>query len=401
MTTGEHSIPMDDTSDAPGARSAADVQRELDASGDVLDIEREDLGEPIDQPYDPERIDVITRNPTISLMLSRIRRQTVDLQPDFQRLAGIWNDVNQSRLIESMLLRIPLPAFYAAETADESWAIVDGIQRLTAITRFMEPEASEFPQLKLKGLNYLPFNNYCFDDLPGRLQTRLEETEIVLHLIREGTPDEAKFNIFARLNTGGLPLTTQELRHALIPGQARELLTELADSELFQRATAGTVSRSRMADREMVLRFLAFILFEPDHYQNKDFDNFLRDAMRKINTLSSPRLEELRGRFYSAMDAAHEIFGENAFRKKYKAKAARYPINKALFEAVTVSLARRSPKQLENLTLKRDLVNKGYINLMNSDSYFDRAISVSTGDPAKVRYRFRAIDSLFAEYDGS
>ncbi|MCP2318201.1 hypothetical protein APR12_003554 [Nocardia amikacinitolerans] len=80
------------------------VHRALDGNGYVVDIEQEDLGGPIDQPYDPERIDVATRTPTINFMLSRIRRGTIDLQPDFQRNAGIWNDENQSRLIESMLV---------------------------------------------------------------------------------------------------------------------------------------------------------------------------------------------------------------------------------------------------------------------------------------------------------
>ncbi|MFD4427988.1 DUF262 domain-containing protein [Nocardia sp. NPDC058497] len=373
------------------------AERDLSAGGDPVDVEREDLGTTNGEPYDPERIDVVTKTPTISLMLSRLRRGTIDLQPDFQRIAGIWSDANQSRLIESILLRIPLPAFYAAEVAEpedsaDQWAIVDGIQRLTAIVRFVEPSPA-FPPLTLTGLNYLDFNGSRFADLPGRLQTRLEETELVLHLIRRGTPVEAKFNIFARINTGGLPLTTQELRHALIPGRARELLAELADSAEFQEATDGSVARTRMADREMVLRFLAFRLTDPAEYREKDFDRFLQEAMRRINRLADDDVEALCREFRVAMRTSQEAFGKYAFRKQYEEHASRYPVNKALFESIYVGFARQ-PGMAGRIAAKPKRFLRGFRDLLNSDRQFERSISVSTGDPASVRYRFAKIGEL-------
>lgn len=380
-------------------RDPAAIHREIGGGGETIDVEREDTGEAISEPFDPEEIDVITRNPTVHLLLSRIRNGTIDLAPDFQRNMGIWKDVNQSRLIESLLLRIPLPTFYAAEN-DDSWAIVDGIQRLTAITRFMAPETAGLSPLTLRGLDYLPYNGKSFAELPGRLQTRLEETEVVLHLIRRGTPEEVKFNIFARINTGGIPLSPQELRHALIPGQARDLLIELADSAEFQEATLGSVASGRMADREMVLRFLAFLVTGPEKYQHQDFDLFLRGAMKEINRLNLVRVGLLREDFRRAMVSAHRIFGRYAFRKRYEIDSWRYPINKALFEAVAVALARRSTESLQALVAVADEVNAGFIELMQ-DRKFERAISVSTGDVAKVRYRFGRVDDLLADFDGS
>ncbi|MGW5310562.1 DUF262 domain-containing protein [Nocardia thailandica] len=376
-----------------------DTERDLGAGGDIIDIEREDLGTADGAPYDPERIDVVTRTPTVALILSRLNRGTIDLQPDFQRIAGIWSESNQSRLIESILLRIPLPAFYAAEIPDlgegtDRWAIVDGIQRLTAIVRFMAPSA-DFPPLTLSGLNYLDFNGKRFGDLPGRLQTRLEETEIVLHLIRKGTPDEAKFNIFARLNTGGLPLTTQELRHALIPGRARELLAELAGSQVFREATDNSVAKGRMADREMVLRFLAFRITDPEKYREKDFDKFLRDSMRQINRLDDAEILRLRGEFLFAMVFAHDIFGKNAFRKQYQENAPRYPVNKALFEALSVGFARHQG-HVRRIADEPDRFAARFRALCGNDPRFDRSISVSTGDPASVRYRFAKIEQLLS-----
>lgn len=384
--------------DEPRLRPTA----ELDGSGSLSDVETEDVGDvEQDEPFDPEKIDVVTRTPTLNLMLARVRRETIDLQPDFQRTAGIWRERNQSRLIESLLLRIPLPTFYAAENADDGWAIVDGIQRLTTITRFMAPDALGLEPLVLHDLEYLPFDGARFHDLPGRLQTRLEETEIVLHLIRHGTPEKVKFNIFARINTGGMPLSAQELRHALIPGQGRELLIELAASGEFQTATLGTVRSSRMADREMVLRFAAFHLTDPTRYRHFDLDLFLREAMDQINDLSSSELDRLRRDFARAMVAAHEIFGKHAFRKRYARTGARNPINRALFETVAVALARRSDGELRRLVAVHDRVEDSFIARLENDEQFERAVSVGTGDPAKVVYRFAVVDELFSRGIGA
>jgi hypothetical protein len=320
----------------------------------------------------------------------------VDLQPDFQRQAGIWKIQARSRLIESLLLRIPLPTFYAAETDDEVWAMVDGIQRLTTIVEFIEPQAIGKEPLRLRNLEYLggEYDQATFGDLPERLQTRLRETELIVHLIRRGTPEEVKFNIFARINTGGLPLSRQELRHALIPGNGRTILREWADSETFRSATGYGVRSDRMADREMVLRFLAFVLTEPRAYTEDDFDHFLRISMGRLNRLPKKEVEELWEQFEKAMRAADNIFGAYAFRKvERKGGSRRLPINKALFEAVSVNLAAMTDGEIAILARRRRRVEKEFLDLM-SDVDFQAAISQGTGDPAKVRFRFDAIRDI-------
>jgi hypothetical protein len=377
-----------------------EVAVELDLSGRSVGVELEIPEEVIREPFDPEKIDVATRNPTVDLLLSRVRRNVLDLQPEFQRLAGIWTTQDQSRLIESMLLRIPLPTFYAAESveSDEQWVIVDGIQRLTTIARFVAPESIGASRLVLANLEYLKdYEGKGFDELPGRLQTRLLETEIVLHLIRRGTPEEVMFNIFARINTGGRPLTSQELRHALIPGPARDLLRDLAQSAEYQNATLRSVSPARMSDREMVLRFIAFRLTEPDNYLRPDFDEFLRDAMRQVNKLSQDRVSRLRDEFIKGVDAARKIFGDYAFRKRYPRQYRRNPVNKALFEAVSVNLAQRSEPELQVLFERRALVQEGLSELLFTSRDFEAAISVGTGDIAKVRRRFREVDRILKD----
>ncbi len=352
----------------------------------------------IAEPFNPDDIDVTTRSMTIDLLLSRIRSKAIDLEPDFQRRRGIWTDRQQSRLIESLLLRIPLPTLYAAEDEGEDWAIVDGIQRLTTITRFIDPDAIEETPLALTGMEYLgkSFNGKLFDDLPARLKRRLRETELVVHVIRHGTPQEVKFNIFARINTGGMPLSAQELRHALIPGKAREYLGRLAGLEAFKQATTHSIRDERMADREMVLRFLAFSMTRPEEFRAYEFDRFLGDAMRQINRLNDVDLERLEREFTRAMNNAQEIFGQDAFRKRYRETDGRFPINKALFETIAVSLANLSDIERERCISRQDEVRRRMMEAMQ-DREFDSAISQGTGDIGKVRKRFEKVSTIFKE----
>jgi Protein of unknown function DUF262 len=347
------------------------------------------------EPFDPAKIDVVTRTMTVDLLLARLRRGVLDLQPEFQRLAGVWNEEKQSKLIESLLLRIPLPTMYAAE-AGEGWAMVDGVQRMSTIARFVDPELVGMAPLKLRGLEYLPFNRAGYHDLPGGLQTRIDETELLVHLIRAGTPDAVKYNIFARLNTGGSPLTRQELRHALVPGPARELLKRLADSEEFIAATGGSVRPTRMDDREMVLRFLAFRLTDPADYPRGDLDEFFREAMQQLNTLPEHRLAQLSGEFFEAMVSAEEIFGKHAFRKVFRGSDYRAPVNKALFESESVALAGFRTWELDRLRDRSGEVLERLTDMIEEAPFF-QAISAGTGDVEKVKLRFREVERMLRQ----
>jgi hypothetical protein len=383
-----------------GTVSVADEREprvELDDEGRDAGVELEEPAGLIHEPFDPAEIDVQTRTPTVDLLMARLRRGVLDLEADFQRATGIWSDVNQSRLIESLLLRIPLPTLYAAESGEETWTIVDGIQRLSTIARFVDPDVIGVRPLKLKGLEYLDrYEGMDYAELPPNLQTRINETELIVHLIRSGTPEPVKFNIFARINTGGRPLTPQELRHALIPGRARLFLKELAGTDVFLDATQHSVSTARMADREMVLRFLAFRVTSPEDYKRGDLDAFLREAMRKINELPQAEIERLAGEFGKAMLAAVAIFGEHAFRKQFFGQDRLLPVNKALFEAISVNLAMMTAKEVSTLRDRRQQVHDEFLGMMET-ARFLQAISGGTGDVVKVRTRFAMIEEMFRE----
>jgi hypothetical protein len=346
----------------------------------------------IEQPFDPERIKVRTEPRVVEQVMSRIKHGEIDLAPDFQRLRGVWNTVRKSRLIESLLLRIPLPVFYVAADKSDNWAVVDGLQRFSTMDDFVHN------RFRLSSLEYLTqFDGLHFADLPRPMQRRINETQLLIHVIDPGTPEEVMFNIFSRINTGGVRLNGQEIRHALHKGPVRGFLKDLAETEEFHKATDGTVRKERMADRECALRFLAFMIDPWERYSTNDLDGFLGTTMNKINSMDPTDRATLKYAFVRAMSAAYEIFDNDAFRKRYSTTATRSPVSKALFETWSVNLARSSDAEIHCLINRKEDVKDRFIKLMHDDREFDVSISYSTGAPQRVEKRFEAIQSLISE----
>lgn len=370
---------------SPG--SAVDIDQD---SG--LEREREDSGE-IKRPFDPEKIKIRTVNIVVDQLVSRIGHDEIDLAPDFQRIAGIWDNKRKSRLIESLLLRIPIPVFYVAADENERWSVVDGLQRTSTIHAYVTGGYG------LTQLEYLTkLDEYYYNDLPRPMQRRISETQLVVNVIESGTPKEVMFNIFRRINTGGMMLNVQEIRHALHPGPIRDYLKNLVGTEEFLQATDNSIKTDRMADRECVLRFLAFYIEPWERYFANDLDRHLGLTIEKINAMGSSERARFLMDFKKAMRAAFRIFGNDAFRKRYSPNEKRHPISKALFEAWSVGLARRSNEDIAILVKDREGVVAGFMSLMNDDWEFDTAISYSTGDPSRIRKRFQSIDDLIERF---
>lgn len=349
-----------------------------------------------ESPFDPTLIRVETRPLTIDILISRMEEREINLSPSFQRKAGIWKDDAQSRLIESILVRIPLPAFYMDTTDEDTWVVIDGLQRLTTLYRFVITK-----ELRLSGLEFFTqLNGKNYDELPRSFQRRIRETQVTAYLITRGTPDEAKFTIFRRINTGGKPLSPQEIRHALNQGPITLLLGELAQTEEFQKAIDYGVSDERMDDRELVLRFMAFVINPYKTYTRQDLDGFLNNTMKQMNKMPDDELRKLAHSFSRTMYWAHKIFGKDAFRKRYRTRERRKPINKPLFEAWSVNLHELSDAQLRRLCDLREHLMTNFMRLMNEDRVFDNSISQGTGDVNKVKYRFERIGALIEEVLG-
>ncbi|NOV01921.1 DUF262 domain-containing protein [Paenibacillus planticolens] len=345
----------------------------------------------ITDPFDPAKIDITQRSLTVDLLVKRLREKEINLLTDFQRKGGLWDDSQQSRLIESLIIRIPLPAFYFDGSNDNNWLIVDGLQRLTALKRFVINQ-----DLKLHNMEYVTqFEGLLFGELPRHIQRRIEETQIIAFVINDGTPEEVKYNIFKRINTGGVPLTPQEIRHALNQGAASNFLKNLAESQEFLTATCHSVKTERMEDRDFVLRFLAFTMTSYKSYF-PDLENFLNSAMSSLNKKTENELTDLQNKFKKAMINSASIFEDDAFRRRYKASDGRKQMNKALFDTWSVNLGLLNDEQCEKVVNNRELIKEKFIELMK-DKDFDGAISQGTGDPRRVQYRFSKIERLIKE----
>jgi len=361
---------------------SSDIEKTSDGT------EFEDTG--ISKPFNPTLINILSKQMSVDTLIKRMREGEVDLSPDFQR-AEVWKPTAKSRLIESLLIRIPLPAFYMDATNEDRWLVVDGLQRLSTLRDFVLLNS-----MKLQNLEFLTqFHGLRYKELPRNYQRRIEETQVTVYLIEKGTPAAVKFNIFKRINTGGLPLSSQEIRHALNQGPVTSFLKQLASSREFLKATDSGVSDERMAARECVLRFLAFTVTPPESYKAADFDAFLSDAMASLNRMSDAQRKDIGDRLIRALRASHEIFGDAAFRKpKRRIKS---PVNKALFEVWTVAMDCQTDADLTLMKAARKKVLQSVIALMQSDNEFLNAISQGTGDIAKVRLRFNRFRSRVEE----
>ncbi|MDT8446519.1 MAG: DUF262 domain-containing protein [bacterium] len=354
-----------------------------DTSNDEVDIR---------SPFDPSQIRVDTKTPTLDVLIRRMKNEEIDMAPDFQRYGGVWRIEAESRLIESLLIKIPLPAFYFDASDDERWLVVDGLQRLTTIKKFVIDKS-----LQLKGLEFLhDYEGKCFDDLSRALQRRIEETSLVVYLIQPGTPHRVKFDIFKRINTGGQPLSAQEIRHALNQGKATVFLKELVEMDCFKQATAGSIPSKRMDDRECALRFLAFSMTSPEQYDEDNFDLFLHQAMSRLNESSDEDLAQLKTRFQLAMETAYKLFENDAFRKRFDWEAGRSQINKALFESWSVNLGALNSDEVKRLIERQNDLKRRFINLMHNKP-FESAITQGTGSVKRVRMRFEQIGLIIQE----
>jgi hypothetical protein len=350
-----------------------------------MDVEKEDDEDAVDldRPWRPEEIRVTTSNFSVRNVLDMIDDGELELAPGFQR-NKVWSRTTRSRLIESILLQIPLPAFYFAQDNDGTMKVVDGLQRLSTIHSFARDG-----DFVLRHLEYLTGEDgKGFEQLPALWRRRFHQTQLIAHVIDPQTPPQVKYDIFKRINTGGTPLNTQEIRHALSGQRSRDFLRRCAESPEFILAVGQRFrNHIRMADREMALRFCAFRMIGPGEYQ-RAMDPFLDNANARLDDpriVSNGDLSVLARDFTDAMILAHEIFGENAFRKPSAEKSGRSPVNRALFESWSVTLAEAAAQMIE---IDGPEVANAAFDLMTMDYSYIDSITTSTGDPRKVRYRF-------------
>ena len=342
-------------------------------------------------PFDPTLINIETKTPSLDTLIKRIQHNEIvlDSASYFQRADDLWTKEQQSRLIESILIRFPLPAFYFDGSDKNKWLVVDGLQRLSSIRNFVVNKT-----LRLTNLEFLTqLNGKSYDELDRDLQRIIEETTIVTYTINPGTPVEVKFNIFKRINTGGLVLEPQEIRHALFQGKPAKFIAELGDCPEFAYATGNSLVRNRrMLNRDFANRFLCFYLFGYENYE-PDLDTFMSKAMAAINKMSEEQKQKIKANYITSLNLNKIVFGEYAFRKIDESRY-RNPINKAIFDVFAVQFAKLSEGERKIIELERQEVYDWFLHLLHEDSVFVLSISSSTGDKRRVIYRNEKVKEL-------
>ncbi|MEW6713121.1 MAG: DUF262 domain-containing protein [Candidatus Riflebacteria bacterium] len=343
----------------------------------------------IQEPFNPSEINIVPKQDTLRNLIERLRHNEIDMNTEFQRHGNLWDNQKMSRLIESILIRFPLPSFYFDASNEDNWLIVDGLQRLSSIKKFVIDK-----KLKLHGLEYLKdFTGKSYDDLPRTYQRRIDECPVTLFLIQPGTPEAVKYSIFRRINTGGLTLNDQEIRNAMASPGIRNYLADLSLDENFIKIM-GDQSK-RMVDQELVLRFLAFHYLDYEQ-SKKNISTFLDEMVQKLESSSEEDLATFKSAFKIAMKRSWDIFGAEAFEKTVNGENGRRKRkNSALFETWANALANVSEDDMQILTSEKESLIKRNNELL-MDNEFIKAITYSTQKKDHFRIRRDMVKKLLS-----
>lgn len=362
-------------------------QAGIEIVDDSSEIETEDECLPVPEirPFDPSKIDIDMKTMELSSIIKRLEYNEINMNTDFQRKSGLWTQEQKSQLIESLLLRIPIPAFYFDGGIKDNWLIIDGLQRITALKEFVVDKT-----LKLSNLEFFhDLEDMTFEELPRAFARRIEETNIIAYIVKGGTPENVKYNIFKRINTGGLELSPQEIRHALYQGPATELCKKFAKMPEFQMATTYSIRDDRMMDQEFVLRFVAVCYYGIDKYEGIP-DNYLNGTMAYLNSSNRADESDIEKQFNRIMIASKNIMGKYAFRKLGE-NGIRRPINKAIYEAWCRSLFVLKDEEIALLEKNKKQVYISFLELCNDAAFLQ---VIKSSDKKSFLMRFTHISDM-------
>ena len=353
-------------------------------------IDKQSLPELPEEQFEPEEED---ERPTLKIdgrdrklvthpydfiirsLKDQVDDKTLVLADKFQR-RRVWDEAKSSRLIESLLLNVPIPVCYFAELDDGSYSVIDGQQRLTAIYRFI---TNEFALRSLKIREDL--NRKRFHQL-GVSEQRLINSRSIrcIVILKESDPD-IRFDVFDRLNSNSVRLNAQELRNSLYRGKLNDLIRELSENEVFKKIRGVSDVDKRMQDCEIILRFFAFH-FEPEQYRGY-LSRFLDEYLRKGQSFNETALQEHKSLFLRVIQDVNYVFGEHSFRRYDPKQGWEKVVNKSIYDVITLYFA-----QLESAKI-REKKNDVLVALKEvcQDADFNEAITSATSGTGRVRTR--------------
>jgi len=344
-----------------------------------------------DEPYDiPLRDRKLATHPYDFIVRSlndQIKDDTLILADKYQR-RQVWKNVTCSRLIESLLMNVPIPVCYFAELDAGQYSVIDGQQRLAAIHRYLNNEYA------LSGLKVKPeLNGKRFFQLnPEDKRLVLSRTIRCIVILKESHPD-IRFDVFERLNTSSSPLSTQELRNCIYRGELNDLIRNLSENKDFQYIRGVHEPDLRMKDNELILRFFAFYERLPQYKGNlkRFLDNYQKEGMKRKKS----DLEQLENLFLNVIEDVKIVFDKNAFRKYDPEKVTwENSVNRAIYDAVMICFANSNSDEIRS---NGNLINKGLKGLCASNKEFKSATESATKDRLKVKNRISHFRNMMIE----
>jgi len=360
------------------------------------DIEREDTQKTIENngditnPFSTKDIRITHATIALSSIINRLENDEIDLNPDFQRNSDLWGRKQMSRLIESILLKLPLPVLYFDVSEPDKWLVVDGLQRLSTLKKFIVDK-----KLVLKDLEFLTsLDGSNYDKLDRSFKRIIDETQIITYQIEAQTPKEVRYSIFNRINTGGLSLNPQETRQALNQkGKGITFLQEVTENTIFKRIVG--VSSKRMLDRELALRFVAFKLAGYENFNSNKMKDFLDKAMDKLDSIEDQEvINILKNNLLETLEFSEKILGKNhRFSRAIADSNKTRTLNRSLFDVISICFSEISDRN-KFLTNKNLFLEEFKKLLLDEQGDFLRTITEGTSDKNAIETRFEIMNKL-------
>jgi Protein of unknown function DUF262/HNH endonuclease len=350
--------------------------------GDQLEPDTDDevpLSKPDDRPVTSQICDW-----TVSALTDKLDRGLLDLQPHFQR-EYVWGSRPElpSRLIESLLLKIPIPPIYFGKVSGGRLEVIDGQQRLTTLVNFVR---NKFPLSRLQRMSSL--NGKFFKDLSAEQQEKILDEPIRTIVIDAAGNTELRYEVFERLNRGSMALNEQELRNCVYRGPFNDLLAELEDDPYWRKVKGGDAPEGRFKEREIILRFLAFANRLPQYSGN--LKAFLNDYMSQFAPKEEQALKAHATLFRQAMQNIYAVFGANSARlyevnSKTNNGGWDSKFSVTALDIQAAALMNRNPAKVQKAA---EQIRELFLLTMLTDREIQDAISRRTGSTMQTKLRF-------------
>ena len=349
-----------------------------------------DSPDPDEIPISERRVHTQPYDLVVESLIDQIKNDTIFLRPiserpTFQR-RYVWTNTLASRLIESILLNVPIPPCYLSQNEAFELDVIDGQQRLFSIYRFLEN------QFALTGLEVLKdLNKHRFHQLPTKQQRQIKTHTLRLVAVTNESHPEIKFDVFQRLNTNTVPLNAQELRNCMYRGALNDLLKDAVFYKPWLSILGKRQPDKRMRDEELVLRFFSFYIHGIESYRTPQ-KHWLNDVAKDGRKYSEDHIYELKGVWTNAIDTSLEWFEPRECFRRLPISKAR-TINRALFDLIMLSAATKNPASAK---ASRSRFRKQYTKLLASEDFSD-LIGRAVDHTKRTKLRFTLWKAAFDE----